>query len=128
MRLALGGLALTAAVVMLVVLAGPAASRADVPVETVGRVEALPQPPGDHWVWISDVMLRRSALLDVDRGAFLGMVSAGFLSPTLFSSQTGSELYLPETVVVLRIDQEWLAERNRCDGIDARYRHRHLGY
>ncbi|MCZ6783771.1 MAG: amine dehydrogenase large subunit [Proteobacteria bacterium] len=97
MRLARGGLAHTAAVVMLAVLAGPAAPRADVPVETVGRVEALPQPPGDHWVWISDVMLRRSALLDVDRGAFLGMVSAGFLSPTLFSSQTGSELYLPET-------------------------------
>ena len=58
------------------VLAG-AATRADVAIERPGRTERLAAPPHPHWVWVADVLLRRSALLDLDRGAFLGMVSTG---------------------------------------------------
>jgi methylamine dehydrogenase heavy chain len=70
---------------------------ADLPAEPVGRVEVLPQPPGAHWVWASDAILRRSALLDLDSGRMLGMVNGGFgLTVALFSATRG-EIYVPET-------------------------------
>jgi methylamine dehydrogenase heavy chain len=70
---------------------------AQLPVEEIGRVEVLPQPPGAHWVWVSDLLLRRRALLDLDRGVFLGMVSTGYMSPTAVFSRHRPEFYLPET-------------------------------
>jgi methylamine dehydrogenase heavy chain len=74
-----------------------ALATAEVPIERIGQVEALAQPPGAHWVFVSDVLLRRSALLDLDRGVFLGMISAGFLSPTPLFPRSRAEFYLPET-------------------------------
>ena len=73
------------------------AARADVPIEQLGRTENLTAPPNPHWVWVADVLLRRSALLDLDRGAFLGMVSTGYLAPTASFSRSRSEFYWPET-------------------------------
>jgi methylamine dehydrogenase heavy chain len=71
--------------------------RAELPVETVGRVESLPSPPHAHWAWVFDLVLGRSALLDLDRGEFLGMLSTGFLSNAAVFPRDGSEFYLPET-------------------------------
>ena len=62
------------------VLAG--AAPADVPIEETGRVERLPRVASPHWIFVADVVLRRSALVDLDRGAFLGMISTGYLSPS----------------------------------------------
>ncbi len=70
---------------------------ADLPAEPVGRVEVLPQPARAHWVWASDAILRRSALVDLDSGRMLGMVNGGFgLTVALFSATRG-EIYVPET-------------------------------
>ncbi len=66
-----------AAVVLLLALAG-AAAQGEVPVERTGRVETLPSPLGAHWVFVADILLQRSALLDLDRGGFLGMISTGY--------------------------------------------------
>ena len=70
---------------------------AELPAEQIGRVEVLPQPAQAHWVWVSDVILRRSALVDLDSGRMLGMLNGGF-GPTvaLFSASRG-EIYVPET-------------------------------
>jgi methylamine dehydrogenase heavy chain len=71
--------------------------RAELPVEPVGRVESLPSPPRAHWAWVFDMVLGRSALLDLDRGEFLGMVSTGFLSNAAVFPREGGAFYLPET-------------------------------
>ena len=70
---------------------------AELPAEQIGRVEVLPRPARAHWVWVSDVILRRSALVDLDSGRMLGMLNGGF-GPTvaLFSASRG-EIYVPET-------------------------------
>ena len=73
------------------------AAGAELPTEPIGRVETLPQPPRPHWVWVSDVLLQRSALLDLDEGVFLGMISTGFLSPAAVFPRERDEFYLPET-------------------------------
>jgi methylamine dehydrogenase heavy chain len=72
-------------------------ARAEVPTESLGRSETLPDPPRPHWVWISDPMLRRAVLVDLDDGRFLGMVSSGFLSQAAAFPQTRREFYVPET-------------------------------
>ncbi len=72
-------------------------ARAEVAKEAIGRVEVLPHPPSPHWAWVSDVLLRRGALLDLDRGEFLGMISTGYFSQTAVFPPSGSEFYLPET-------------------------------
>ncbi len=84
------------AVFLALVLAGPAV-RADVAIERPGRTERLAAPPRPHWVWVADILLRRSALLDLDRGAFLGMVSTGYIAPTAAFPRSRSEFYWPET-------------------------------
>jgi methylamine dehydrogenase heavy chain len=83
-------------VAALFVLAATLAS-ADVPIEIPGRSETLPDPPRPHWVWVGDLLLRRSALVDFDRGTFLGMVSSGILSQTIVFPRRRSEFYVPET-------------------------------
>jgi methylamine dehydrogenase heavy chain len=69
----------------------------EVPLESPGLVASLPTPPRPHWILATDVLLRRSALLDLDSGAFLGMLSTGFLSQAAVFPRAGSEFYLPET-------------------------------
>lgn len=70
-------------------------ARADLPPEAPGSVETLPTPFGAHWVWVSDLILERTALIDLDSGRFLGMVNGGYgtIAP-LFSRRRG-EMYLP---------------------------------
>jgi methylamine dehydrogenase heavy chain len=70
---------------------------AQVPVEELGRVERLPGPPGDHWVWVADPVLRRSALVDLDSGKFLGTVDGGFGLVVPLDATVRPEVYVPET-------------------------------
>jgi methylamine dehydrogenase heavy chain len=65
--------------------------------EPLGQVETLPAPPGRHWIWVSDVLLRRAALVDADSGRFLGMLPGGpgILAP--LRSLDGREIYQAET-------------------------------
>jgi methylamine dehydrogenase heavy chain len=69
--------------------------------ETVGRVAVLPEQPGPHWFWLSDVLLHRTALFDADTGRLLGQLSSGtagvgFVIAPLFSPDH-HEIYLAET-------------------------------
>ena len=73
------------------------AARADLPIERVGEVEALPSPFGEHWLWVSDALLERTALIDLDSGAFLGQINAGYGVSVALFSQRRAEIYLPET-------------------------------
>ncbi len=91
-----GRVAVVLALLGVPVAMGPPA-RADVAIEQTGRSETLPVAPRSHWIWIADVLLRRSALLDLDRGTFLGMISTGFLSPAAVFPRSRGEFYLPET-------------------------------
>ncbi len=76
---------------------GAAPAGADVPPESVGQVAQLPQPPHAHWGWVSDLILERVALIDLDSGRFLGMINGGYgtIGP-LFPSRR-SEIYVPAT-------------------------------
>jgi methylamine dehydrogenase heavy chain len=88
---------LSCAVVALVFLTGHAPVRAELPAESPGKIETLEPPFDAHWVWVSDLVLERFALIDVDNGKFLGIVNGGY-GPTMpvFSRQRG-EMYLPST-------------------------------
>jgi hypothetical protein len=57
-------------------LAAGAAS-ADLPFETVGRVETVSLPHGAHWIFVGDAIHRRTALVDVDDGRMLGTLDSG---------------------------------------------------
>lgn len=72
-------------------------ARADVAPEVPGQVETLVQPPHAHWVWVSDLILERTALLDTDTGEFLGMINGGYgpIAP-LFPTKR-AEIYVPTT-------------------------------
>jgi len=74
---------------------GPAV--AQVATETVGRVEVLPERPGPHWLWVSDMLLRRTSLFDGDSGRMLGMLNGdlGIVVPTF--SPDHREIYLIST-------------------------------
>ncbi len=69
--------------------------------ETVGQVMTLPERPGPHWFWLSDILLHRTALFDADTGGLLGQISSGtagvgFVIAPLFSPDH-REIYLAET-------------------------------
>jgi len=88
---------LVAGVVLAVALVGSAAGQPD----AVGRSLTLPEQPGPHWFWLSDVALHRTALFDGDRGELLGTISSGtaglgFVISPLFAKD-GREIYIPET-------------------------------
>jgi methylamine dehydrogenase heavy chain len=73
------------------------AARAELSLEQTGRIASLPEPFGAHWAWVSDVVLRRTALIDLDGGSMLGMLSSGYGSfPPVFP-RNRPEIYLPET-------------------------------
>ncbi len=65
--------------------------------DPIGKVLSLPPRPGAHWVWVSDLVLQRTALFDADTGGMLGMLSsgAGIVAPAF--SPDHHEIYLPET-------------------------------
>src|SRR5437762_10255229 len=69
--------------------------------ETVGQVVTMPERPGPHWFWLSDILLHRTALFDADTGGLLGQISSGtagvgFVIAPLFSPDH-REIYLAET-------------------------------
>jgi len=77
------------------------AARAELGAEPVGQVAVLPERPGPHWFWLSDVLLHRTALFDADSGELLGLLSGGtanvgFVVNPLFSPDH-REIYLPES-------------------------------
>src|SRR5262249_56696603 len=45
--------------------------------ETVGKVATLPEQPGPHWFWLSDIILHRTALFDGGKGELLGQITSG---------------------------------------------------
>ena len=57
-------------------LAGPAG--AELPVDRPGQVAPLPRPLDPHRVWVTDVLLGRVALVDLDTQRMLGMLSVGY--------------------------------------------------
>lgn len=77
-------------------LALAGAARAELPLETPGRVESLPDP-SPHWALVSDLLLRRTALVDLDSGAFLGQISTGYNALTAVAPRGDGPLYVPET-------------------------------
>jgi len=48
-------LAPPALLLLVLAAAAPSPVRAEVPIGELGRVEQLPDPPGDHWVWVAAV-------------------------------------------------------------------------
>jgi len=65
------------------------------------QVKTLPERPGPHWFWLSDVLIHRTALFDGDSGALLGTITSGtpgvgFVVAPLFSADH-REIYLAET-------------------------------
>jgi methylamine dehydrogenase heavy chain len=65
--------------------------------DPVGAVVSLPAEPGPHWIWASDVLLRRAALIDGDTGRFLGQIPAGVGIIAPHRSRDGREIYQAET-------------------------------
>ena len=78
-------------------LLAAAPARAEVPIEQIGRVETVPVPHRPHWLWIGDAVMRRSALVDVDDGRLLGMISTGWGLPTALFAAGRPEIYVAET-------------------------------
>lgn len=66
-------------------------------VEPIGESVSLPSQRGAHWIWVSDILLKRAALVDADGGRFLGSLpgGVGILAP--LRSLDGSEIYMAET-------------------------------
>ncbi len=88
------------AIAILALAAGNApAALADVAAEETGHSVTLPERLGPHVAWVSDLMLRRSALYDLDSGRMLGSVYGGQdLSPLLpLPSAARRELYVAST-------------------------------
>jgi len=75
--------------------------------ELPGTIETLPQPPSPHWVWVSDLVLERISLIDLDSGRFLGMVNAGYGPFLPLFSMRRQEVYIPATYFTRR----WHGER-----------------
>ena len=74
-----------------------ALARADVPAESTGQVEQLPLPPHAHWVWVGDLILQRTSLIDLDDGRFLGMLNGGYGTIMPLFPARRPEIYLPAT-------------------------------
>ncbi len=72
-------------------------ARAEVAPETPGQIEPLPQPFSPHWVWVSDLILERAALMDVDEGRFLGMINGGYGTVMPLFPSRRPEIYVPAT-------------------------------
>ena len=84
------------------VLVAAGVVRADLPIESAGRVERLPAEPGPHWVWVSDIIQGRAALFDADDGRMLGMLSAGTGVISAAFPSDHRKIYLPETYYARR--------------------------
>lgn len=88
---------------LLALITVPGATRAELAPESPGAIESLAPPFDAHWVWVSDLILERLALVDLDSGRFLGMINGGYgpMSPQ-FSVERG-EMYLASTYFSRRV-------------------------
>jgi len=84
------------AALLLALLAAPTA-RAELPIDAPGRVEVLRAPLSPHLVWVSDAVLRRIALADLESGDLLGVIDGGWGVTAGLFSRHRPEIYLPET-------------------------------
>ena len=66
-----------ASALLLAAAAAAALVHAEVAPEQPGTIATLPEPQA-HWIWVSDLLLERSALIDLDEGRFLGMIEGGY--------------------------------------------------
>lgn len=91
--------AVPAALLFLAPAASGEAETPPIPREPLGRSAEVPDWGSPHWLWVGDMVLRRSALVDADSGRFLGMVNGGYgvASAAPVTSRERSEVYLPET-------------------------------
>ena len=76
------------------------ATPTDVKPDELLRVQKLPSGPRDHWVWVSDRLLRHNQLFDGDTGSVLGTldVSVALSGRLPLSSHELHELYIVESV------------------------------
>lgn len=66
------------------------------------RIEALPSPAAQHWVWVNDIAFSnmpdgRATLVDGDRGTMLGMLSTGYAFGRVVIPRQGDIIYSPES-------------------------------
>jgi methylamine dehydrogenase heavy chain len=81
----------------LATLVAPLGLHAEVASEVIGRVERMPAPPSPHWAAVSDPLLERSAIVDLDNDRLLGVVDGGWGFTIPVFSADASEIYVPET-------------------------------
>lgn len=84
------------AALLVLAVVGVPPLRAEVAPETTGTVERLP-PPHPHWAWVADLILGRTALMDVDGNRFLGMINGGYGTILPLFPTRRAEIYLPAT-------------------------------
>jgi len=70
---------------------------AQVEPEPIGRVERLPTPWSERWALVSDAVMRRLALVDLDTGHFLGQLEGGYGITRALLARSRPEIYVPET-------------------------------
>jgi len=65
--------------------------------EKLGLATKLPSEPGAHWMWVSDILLHRAAIVNGDDGAFVGQVPGGVGIIAPVRSPDGKWIYQAET-------------------------------
>lgn len=64
--------------------------------DNTGKVAKLPAPQL-HWLWVSDPLMRRLALVDLDSGRFLGILDSGYGIPAALFDEKRHEIDIPDT-------------------------------
>jgi len=65
--------------------------------EVPGNIERLARPFHAHWIWVTDLILERIALIDLDSGRFLGIINSGYGPALAQFARSRDEIYLPAT-------------------------------
>jgi methylamine dehydrogenase heavy chain len=65
--------------------------------EKLGLVTKLPSEAGTHWMWVSDILLHRAAIVNGDDGVFVGQVPGGVGIIAPIRSPDGQSIYQAET-------------------------------
>lgn len=79
---------------------------AQVAPEKTGQIEVLRQPFSPHWVWVTDLILERAALVDLDHSRFLGIVNGGYGTILPLFPKRRSEIYVAATYYARRTHGE----------------------
>lgn len=81
---------------------GVAADMPPLQPDELGLISTLPQQPGAHWIWVSDMVWiamtdGRATLIDADTGTMLGMLSTGYSFNSLSIPRRYGRVYSAET-------------------------------